>query len=243
MESLLSSVLSTASHKRKRLHHEPPHESITLVIIMIFRHGVLLIPFGWPPPLAPMCAYLHWGPPRSLDPRGVGARPCLLYRPPTIHEHNRTCPNAIEERHTTPVISPSRATFLLFSFLFPFLLISSLLFPTLPLLPFPSLLFSSFLFPSFPFPSLSFSSLLFFFFFLGEGGEEAPCIDTTSIDRYYCLHPLLWAVLLLSSVLAYFALLSPRWILASNEQNPKVRKGRSCSAFRKLATEERLEKI
>lgn len=37
---------------------------------------------------------------RSPPRRGVGARPCLLYRPPTIHEHNRMCPNANGTPHT-----------------------------------------------------------------------------------------------------------------------------------------------
>lgn len=39
--------------------------------------------------------------PRVLsDPQGVGARPCLLYRPPTIREVGRTRPSAFVEAHT-----------------------------------------------------------------------------------------------------------------------------------------------
>lgn len=37
---------------------------------------------------------------RSPPRGGVGARPCLLYRPPTVHEHNRMCPNANGTPHT-----------------------------------------------------------------------------------------------------------------------------------------------
>lgn len=39
--------------------------------------------------------------PRVLsDPQGVGARPCLLYRPPTIREVGRTRPSTFVEVHT-----------------------------------------------------------------------------------------------------------------------------------------------
>lgn len=56
-----------------------PLERVTLVIIMIFRHGVVFIPSGRPPLsplLAPTCTHL-----RSEPPRGLGrGRVCSIDR-------------------------------------------------------------------------------------------------------------------------------------------------------------------
>lgn len=167
----------------------------------------------WSPLAGPLrshlCALTFTKAPRALStPGGLGrGRVCSIDRRRSTNITERA---RMPSRNGTPHRLSHRRVPPFFSSLSFFLFFLSLLFSSLLSLSYPFLLFSPFLFsslllfslpfPSLPFLSLLFSSLLFLFLFFGEGRGEAPCIDTTSIDRYYCLHPLLWAVLLLSSV-------------------------------------------
>lgn len=62
--------------------------------------------------IAPTYAHPRRRQPSALSrpPQGVGARPCLLYRPPTIREVGRTRPSAFMEAHTARISLGSRAT-------------------------------------------------------------------------------------------------------------------------------------
>lgn len=79
-ESLNSSTLPAGGCRRKRLHRESL-ESVTLVIIMIFRHGVVSIPSGNFSPLAPTRAHLRQASSRSQPLGGLGrGRVCSIDR-------------------------------------------------------------------------------------------------------------------------------------------------------------------
>lgn len=160
-----------------------------------------------------LCALTFTKAPRALSaPGGLGrGRVCSIDRRRSTNITERA---RMPSRNGTPHRLSHRRVPPFFSSLSFFLFFLSLLFSSLPSPSYPSLLFSSLLFSSLLFPSLHFLSLPFssFSFSFGGGGGE-PCIDATSIDRYYCLHPLLWAVLPFSSVSSNSCLRTSRFSL------------------------------